>query len=197
MAKDEISNTEISDDARRQLGNLMPGLSRLVERLWQRHVPAEISRGYRDPPTNLQMLVDRYSQHLKCTHYVAIVELAYLGDLLSSSNRHWLLRELGAAESDRTAKSPLPDWDPRSGELRLGRKVIRKLRIMKSPSQLQLVVELFERNGWSTSVQNDLGLDPGELGQVVYELNRNLGSIRFHSQAGGREIRWSYKSKPK
>jgi hypothetical protein len=118
----------------------------------------------------------------------AIIEVARGVNSMSPETADWLLRELG--EVDHAPMPDRPVWDMRTGELRFAGNVIRRLRVMRQPSNIQRILDAFQSAGWPVAVSNPLGNDQHQLSLTLYHLNRRLEAIRFHSVEGGRSVRW-------
>ena len=91
-----------------------------------------------------------------------------------------------------------PSWTKATGkaigQLRYGGRLIRTLRLMTKPTNIQQIVEAFEERGWPRRIDDPLpGIanDPDRLRQALQSLNEGLERIRFHAQAGGRAIGWA------
>jgi hypothetical protein len=125
--------------------------------------------------------------HRGCSRPTAIIELGKRLNLLDDLSYQWLRREIGKTHSHRDGK--LPEWNPNSGQLLFGGKVIRKVRLMKKPSSLQLILDAFQAADWSESIDNPTAAN--KLSERLRTLNTGLKRIKFHAQAGGTEISWA------
>lgn len=120
-----------------------------------------------------------------------IVEVARGLDLISDFDTTWLSREIGehkplAAASDR------PQWHREIGELRFGKRLLRRVRRMSPPTNIEQILDAFEEAGWPTEIENPLPYQQvqQQLHQALRTLNKDLKKIRFHSRSGGRFIFW-------
>jgi hypothetical protein len=118
----------------------------------------------------------------------AIVETAHAIGFLDQNGYQWLLREIGVTESPAHAERP--QWNPTTGELRFGGRVVRKVRILKRRSGPHLILDAFQHAGWPSRIDNPLGGAPEDLHDMVRTLNRGLRRIRFHAQEGGGALVW-------
>ncbi len=125
--------------------------------------------------------------HRGCSRPRAIIELGMRLDFLDDLAYDWLLREIGETHVPRDGKRPV--WNPNSGQLHFGGKVIRKVRLMKQPSSVQVVLEAFEAANWPESIACPRGMK--SLSEALRTLNSGLKRITFHAQAGGTSISWA------
>lgn len=135
----------------------------------------------------------------------AILDVAVGVGHLSQANYEWLLREMGLRpkapnrsappKPRRRQKSPVPNWNRNTGELKYDDRVVREVRVMTNPSHIQRILDAFECRGWPRSITDPLpgGPDQHRLHQALQSLNRGLKRIRFHGQQGGLAIYWSAK----
>ena len=122
----------------------------------------------------------------------AIIEVAHELSFLTESNARWLLREIGEDSPTPPPTPEHPNWHRESGELRSGAQVIRRVRVMASPSNIQLILNAFQAAGWPSRIDDPLpdGPDQQRLHQAILSLNEGLDSIRFHVQEGGQAVTW-------
>jgi hypothetical protein len=119
----------------------------------------------------------------------AVADLAHELGFLDQTNYRWLLREIGEVP-DAQPPSDLPSWEASSGKLRWKNQVIRKIRVLASPSNIQIILTTFEKAKWRSKIKNPLTQDQQQLHQALRSLNRGLTNIRFHAQEGGKAITW-------
>lgn len=125
--------------------------------------------------------------HRGCSRPKAIIELGKRLNFLDDLHYHWLLREIGETHDPRDGSRP--NWNPNSGKLHFRGRLIRKVRLLKQPSCVQVVLEAFEAAGWPESINCPTGVK--KLSESLRTLNSGLKRIRFHAQAGGTAIRWA------
>lgn len=118
----------------------------------------------------------------------ATIEVARGLNLMSEETAGWLLRELG--EEDTTAPPSDPVWYPDRGELRLGNRLIRRVRMTRHPTNIRLIIDAFEEAGWPARLDNPLGYGKKELYETLRNLNNNLKVIRFRAQEDGEAVVW-------
>ena len=68
--------------------------------------------------------------------------------------------------------------------------MIRPVRVLRNPSNIQHVLDSFESAGWPSRIDNPLGLGQEQLHQTLRSLNRGLKAIRFHAQEGAEAVVW-------
>ena len=163
---DRIWRRLLSDVDRQQLGGNL-------EQAWRRHGSVGMWMAVRG------VSVER-----------AIVDVACGLEVMSEHTAGWLLRELGEKENSHSIERP--HWDVESGELRLGGRIIRRVKIRRVPSNIQQVLDSFQEAGWPTRIENPVGDDQHQLHLTLQSLNRRLDLIRFHSHEGGRAISWGH-----
>jgi hypothetical protein len=131
----------------------------------------------------------------------AVLDVALGIGHLSQANYDWLLREMGIrpkaprrpAPPKAKHESPVPSWNKATGELKYGDRLVRKIRVLADPSNIQRILDAFESRGWPQSIQDPLPGDPDQhrLHLTLQSLNKGLERIRFHGQQGGRATYWS------
>ena len=120
----------------------------------------------------------------------ALVRIARAMDLVNERDLRTLRREIQLEGLDVPTGSPLPSWNPSTGELSFGGCVIRRLRVLRSPSNIQRIVDAFQAAGWPARISNPLPAGQEELHQTLRSLNGRLEAIRFHAQEGGQAVVW-------
>lgn len=122
----------------------------------------------------------------------AIIESAYRLGHLDPASREWLQREIGESPEASTPvpETPRPAWRQEVGQLLFGTELIRRVRVMKTPSNVQIILDAFEAAGWPKSIPNPLKLGSQELHEALRSLNEGMVRIRFHSQQGAQVIYW-------
>ena len=119
----------------------------------------------------------------------AIADVAHELGCLDQTTYRWLLREIGE-EPDAQAPPDRPSWTASTGELRWRGRVIRRVRVLARPSNIQTILDAFQAANWRPRILNPLGLGQQQLHQALRSLNRGLKQIRFHAQEGGQAITW-------
>lgn len=125
---------------------------------------------------------------------LAVINLAEQLNLLSPRDASWLREEMGLKNEPAAPASeedePTPIWDADRGELRLGTEVIRKLRVLQRPTNIQKLVEAFASRNWPPRIANPLSLGQQQLHETLRYLNKGLTRIRFRSQQGAKYVTW-------
>lgn len=126
------------------------------------------------------------------SHLRAVIELAHQLNFMSATDYQWLLREIGESRT-RIRNATVPSWNAESGELVWGNRTVRRVRIFRVPSNVQLILDAFQQAGWPTRIDNPLphGPDAQKLHQALFSLNKGLKRLAFCSQEGGTAISWS------
>jgi hypothetical protein len=119
----------------------------------------------------------------------AIAELAHKLGFIDQTSYQWLLREIGEKQDPQHPRD-LPSWDESSGNLLWQTKVIRRIRVLASPSNIHIILDAFQRAKWKSKIKNPLRLGQQQLHQALRSLNQGLKKIRFHAQEGGKAITW-------
>jgi hypothetical protein len=119
----------------------------------------------------------------------AIVDLAYLIGHIDETRHGRLLREIGE-QPQVLHTADRPTWNASTGELCYQGQLLRRVRILSSPTNIQLILNAFEQSKWCSSVDNPLSTDAQQLHQALRSLNKGLEKIRFHAQRGAQAITW-------
>ena len=120
----------------------------------------------------------------------AVIDIAHGLGLMSEQTVRWLLRELGEEMSDAPPCDIRPVWDATTGELWFDHRLIRRVRITQTPSNIQQILDAFEAAGWPHRIDNILPYGPEQLHQALRSLNSSLKEIRFRSQKSGEAVVW-------
>jgi len=129
----------------------------------------------------------------------AVVEMAYENNFITEPDvRRWL-RILGE-EVTGGAALPRPEWDRKTGELRLGGTIIKRVRRLKVASNVTIILGVFQDVEWSSYIDDPLPPSKRKLEQTsvqrlqdaIKSLNKNLEMIRFRSTNRGRGIAWEH-----
>ena len=120
----------------------------------------------------------------------AVIDIANESNLLDDKGAKRLRDELRISSASTNAADERPRWDAGRGEVRFGGEVIRPVRVLRNPSNIQHVLDSFESAGWPSRIDNPLGLGQEQLHQTLRSLNRGLKAIRFHAQDGAEAVVW-------
>jgi hypothetical protein len=90
-----------------------------------------------------------------------------------------------------------PRWYSKSGELRLGSKLVATFRVRAEPTKRQWILDAFQLSDWKSSITNPLW-DGGritaptgqELSNVLKQMNKRMTGMTLHQHKGGRRISW-------
>jgi len=183
---------EIAQELQEHWLRISPVVS--AQRLWNRTLTEEDRRrlggNFEESYTRLRT-VGMWRQLRGVSLERAVIEVAREIGFLDDRTANWLLREIGEEEPAPVIPRQ-PVWDPARGELRLGGQVVRHVRVMAQPSNIQRILDAFQGRGWPSRIDDPLpdGPDQQRLHQVVLSLNEGLSGIRFHVQEGGRAVTW-------
>lgn len=119
----------------------------------------------------------------------AIVDIARALGLVHETSYRWLLREIGE-DPDQPAAPDRPTWNGQKGELRWKKYLLRRVRVLAAPSNIQIILDTFQASGWAPQIKNPLGRGQQQLHQALRSLNQGLKKIRFHALEGGQTITW-------
>jgi len=125
----------------------------------------------------------------------AVVELAYQLEYLSETKARWLLKEMGEESATlvmATVSRAKPKWDPETGKLYYRDQIIRKLRKTKDLTNIHLILDTFEEDGWPSRIDSPIPNDSsGErLHETIRSLKKDLNGITFSVQEGGQAVVW-------
>lgn len=120
----------------------------------------------------------------------AVIDIAEGLDLMSSGSARYLRRALNLDHSSQESDSVKPVWNPDRQELRLGNRLVRRVRVMKVPSKIQRILDAFQAKNWPNRIENPLRLGQQELHQTLSSLNDGLKEIRFRASEGATSIFW-------
>ena len=120
----------------------------------------------------------------------AVIDVAHGLGMMSKETVDFLRKELDLESADATPPSDRPIWREDTGELWFDGRVIRRIRVMREPSNIQLLLDAFEAAGWPARIDNILPEGQEQLHQTLRSLRRSLEKIRFRSQEGGAAILW-------
>jgi hypothetical protein len=117
----------------------------------------------------------------------------YLCDLDASIQK--ALERAGCVEELQGEAAGLkPQWDKGRGELRVGDRVVRRVRSLAK--NVICVLDVFQEEGWPHRLDDPL---PGpsdqqveRLHETIRSLNEGLKEISFHSDGGGQGITWEW-----
>jgi hypothetical protein len=120
----------------------------------------------------------------------AVIDIAERLNLMDAGTATWLRRELDLSDATPVSAKDRPTWNPSAGELRLDGRLIRRIRVLRRPSNIQQIVDRFEAAGWPRRIKSPLKLGQQQLHQTLRYLNRSLKKIRFRAQEGAQAIIW-------
>ncbi len=119
----------------------------------------------------------------------AVIEIAEGANLMDAGTAAGLRLQFDMEDATPVHAENQPSWNPDRGELKLGDCVIRSVRVLQIPSNIQQILDAFQTQGWPSRIDNPSGLSE-QLHQTLRSLNRGLKRIRFHSQEGAQSIVW-------
>jgi len=171
--------------------------ARAADRLWERLAEEERERlggdvraAYERCPSAARMWAELY----RVSQFRAYLEAGHELGFVSDADYHWLMREIGESEEDDENRSSLC-WDRQTRELRLGSRIIRRVRSLSVARNLAVILDAFEEAGWPRSIETptsiDTSLSADPVHDAVRSLNGGLEVIRFHADEGGQRIFWT------
>ncbi len=112
--------------------------------------------------------------------------------VLDDRKYNWLTREIGEEAAGAVQPLAPPSWNRELRELRLGGKIVRRVRFMKKRTHVELILAVFEEQGWPEIIDDPLPEGPlsERLRDAVKSLNQGLLDIRFDPIPSGEGIRW-------
>lgn len=139
----------------------------------------------------------------------AILELGPATNLVTDADYRRLLYEIGEHEEPPPAPAPpvapvspetalQPEWDKAVSELRLGGKVIKRVRGPNVAKNVVMVLDCFQDEGWQRHIFDPLpgARDQKRLHDTVASLNKNLEGLRFRTDGSGEGICWDLTPSP-
>ena len=120
----------------------------------------------------------------------ALIDVAESVNLMDARTATWLRRELDLDNPTSDAAQDQPNWNPDRGELRFSGGVIRRLRVLSNPTNIQRILDEFQATGWPNRIDNPLTRGEEQLHQTLRSLNRGLERIRFRAQEGAQAVVW-------
>ncbi|MHB9049232.1 MAG: hypothetical protein ACYC35_25210 [Pirellulales bacterium] len=121
----------------------------------------------------------------------AVIDIAHQVGLMDETTRLWLLREAGE-QAAQTVPQDRPTWCRDTGKLCRGDRVLRRLRPLQNPSNMQVMLDAFQSQDWPYRIANPLSLGQQQLHETVRHLNKGLEGLRFHGQEGGGAVTWEW-----
>jgi hypothetical protein len=119
----------------------------------------------------------------------AVADLGHALNFLDPTGYSWFLRELGEA-SPRPESETVPVWDRANGKLWYNDILERRVRIMDTATNIEVVLNAFEAATWSRSISNPLTGDSQELHDTLRSFNGLTRRLKFHSSERARMISW-------
>ena len=114
-----------------------------------------------------------------------------LSDQLTDPRKR-LARATGfVVAQDRTTSRPR--WNRSTGVLDFNGQEIRRVRLLRNPTNIQRILDAFQNVGWSDAIDNPLDetSDQQKLHLALHQLNKGLRKIRFSGTAGARRVTWA------
>lgn len=137
-----------------------------------------------------------WAKQWKISTQRAVVEIAYQLEYLSETKARWLLSEMGE-ETDTLVQANVtrakPKWDLETGKLYYRDQIIRILRKTKKPTNIHLILDTFEEDGWPSRIDSPIPDDSlgGKLHEAIRSLKKDLiAVITFSVQEGGKAVIW-------
>jgi len=144
-----------------------------------------------------------YTEHGTCGMWITLrggsqlrglIDSARAIGYLSDADYRWLLREIGESRKEKQTRGSLC-WDRETRELRLGSRVIRRVRSLSVARNLAAILDAFQEAGWPRSIETPAAIDTSLSGEpardAVRSLNEGLDVICFHADAGGQRVFWT------
>jgi len=141
-------------------------------------------------------LIEIYGHFRGVSQYRAIIELGRDLDYFTAAKAEWLLQEVGEeAVSVGAGEVPdrtVPHWDCKSHVLTLRGEKIRTVKRPKAATNIILVLETFEEEGWPPRIDDPLpgGRDQQRLHATIRSLKTGLRCITFYADGTGEGFAW-------
>ncbi len=204
--------TELSKNVQETLQGLLlriglpPLRERLLEEVLTKREARQVEKAKlavnTHPATVARAILAVVARARRLSQEQALLEVAHRLGLVSSGRYEGLRQAIGepgkrgptgSSSPGKKSRPTVPRWDRGQGTLWWGGQPIRRLRVCKEPSRLEQIVNAFQENRWKRSIDSPFIKEksPGDIHRIVHHLNRGLDAIRFHVQAGGRQITWA------
>ena len=184
-------SAEVAKQLLTQRQRIMPIAA--ADRLWMRVLTAQdrkrLGGDLAECYTRLKGTAGMWMKLRGVNYDRAVIEVAHELGFLRDSDKRWLLREIGKGV-ERSTSPDHPCWEAKTGELRFGNRIVRRVRIMRVPTNIQKILDAFQDSGWPPQINNPLTLGPQQLHQALRSLNYGLKKLRFHASGGGLAIYW-------
>ena len=119
----------------------------------------------------------------------ALIEVSHSLSLIDRPRYTWLVRGIGEAPSGGEQDERRPSWNRESRTLFWNGRPVRRVRVMRKPSNIQGILDAFQAADWPRSIPNK-GLDQEQLHQALRSLKHRLEGIRFGASEGAKTISW-------
>ncbi len=121
----------------------------------------------------------------------SLLEIEHGLDTLSQGRFAQLMAAIGEEDS-RQPPSRLPVWNKKTCTLHFAGKVIRKVRGLKTASNVVRILNEFQDFDWPERIENPLppGVSGFRLRETIRTLNRGLKLVRFRADGSGEGIIW-------
>ena len=130
----------------------------------------------------LKEMVEIWLERNGGTEENAVLEIAERFDAVSPAEAQWMRRELSILRPPKGPEEQRPRYDTERGDLYFGNDIVRKVRRMKTASQLDRALRQFQELGWPARID---GRKFGDLYEVAKSLNEGLKLIRFRVRNNG------------
>jgi hypothetical protein len=128
--------------------------------------------------------------HPRQSQEQSVLEAARALGSIDETTYDWLRREVVCARRS-ISPSRRPEWNRTRGELKLGRKIIRRVRVGVAVNIVK-ILDAFEEEGWPERIDSPIARASDDMAHrdAISSLNKNLVAVRFRSDGTGTGMLW-------
>lgn len=120
--------------------------------------------------------------------YKAAVKIGEQIDFLTPQAAKKLLLALG--EKPQNPSKDKPSLDRLNGCLMFRNERIKNIQSRKQPTNLEIILKIFEQKHWSHQVESPPDWDEEKIRETLKTLNHRLKTIKFERRSGSKIIQW-------
>ena len=187
---DQLQWENIPCDVRDELGRIYraltsyTGLRLMLRRLFSLGERTELIKS----KACADQVLDLWGRRNGLEGVLSLLEAAKRCCMIDAAHIEWLCSELELRTP--STSSVTPSWNPRSGVLAFEGETIRNVKVCRSPTKGQRVLDAFDADGWPAEIAVP-GVTDDRLHQARHRLQKKLSRIAFSVVDGGRRVSWT------